>query len=85
MLTVVQCVLKVGFKRAPDLIHIEPLKIWLKNLGINEKALLLYALIFLNLGCISVNFELDCYTTALWMVNFAIINIYVFVISIEKM
>ena len=57
---------------------------WLKNLGINEKALLLYALIFLNLGCVSAYFEFDFYAIALSMVGFALINIYVFVISYRK-
>lgn len=49
-----------------------------------EKAFLLYAFIFLNLGCISAYFEFDFFAITLCMVGFAIINIYVLIISYRK-
>jgi len=53
-------------------------------LGINKKTLMLCALIFLSLGCIPAYFDFMFYAIALWMVGFAIMNIYVFVISYRK-
>lgn len=53
-------------------------------MGINEKTLMLYALLFMNLGCIPAYFDLMFYAIALWIIGSAIMNIYVFVISYRK-
>ena len=53
-------------------------------MGVNEKILMLYALIFMNLGCIPAYFDFMFYAIALWIIGSAIMNIYVFVISYDK-
>jgi tellurite resistance protein TehA-like permease len=69
----------------PATIHIRANKQRVKNLDINKIVLLLYALIFLNLGCISAYFEFDFYAIILWIIGSAIMNIFVFVISYRKL
>ena len=56
-----------------------------KNLNINRKTLIFYALIFLSLGCIPAYFDFMFYAIALWIIGLAIMNTYVFVISYRKM
>ena len=53
-------------------------------MGINEKTLMLYALIFMNLGCIPAYFDFMFYAIALWIIGSAIMNISVFVISSKE-
>jgi hypothetical protein len=56
-----------------------------KKFDINRKTLGFCALIFLSLGCIPAYFDLMFYAKALWILGFATMNTYFFVISYRKM
>lgn len=50
-------------------------------MGLNEKILGSFALMFLSVGCVPAYFGRMFYADILWMIGFAIMNIHIFILS----